>query len=147
MAKFRLQPADRELKMKYRAFNKGAKQFTARVQVTHLDIMNQHSQQSKTDDLSMATLDSEEVPTAIWEQEVREFQTTLELLSDGGVGYLPETKHNGRVRLYFENWNSLGLFTQRWKLDKLNETIKHLAVDVVAGCESQVDWSYVPHNK
>ena len=42
----------------------------------------------------------------------------------------------------FENWNSLGVFTHNWKLDRLKYLIKHLHVDLLAGCELQCDWSF-----
>jgi len=67
----------------------------------------------------------------------------LELLEDGGVGYMPDKKHNGWIRLMFENWNSLGIYTQSWKVDRLNYLVKHLNIDIVAGCECQTDWSFV----
>ena len=68
---------------------------------------------------------------------------TLELLKNGGTGSLSEHKSHGWIRLMFENWNSLGIGTQSWKLDRLNYLIKHLRIDVVAGCESQCNWSMV----
>jgi hypothetical protein len=72
----------------------------------------------------------------------------LELLEDGGMGYMPDKKHNGWIRLMFENWNSLGIYTQSWKIDRLNYLIKHLSIDIVAGCECQTDWSFVnPDNQ
>ena len=44
----------------------------------------------------------------------------LELLQEGGKGYLPERKAGGWIRIMFKNWNSLGIFTHRWKVDRLN---------------------------
>jgi len=48
----------------------------------------------------------------------------VELLEDGGIGFLPERKKRGWVRLMFENWNSLGVFSHHWKIDCLNYLIK-----------------------
>ena len=70
----------------------------------------------------------------------------MQLLQLGGTGYLPTRKQHGWVRLIFENWNSLGVGTQSWKLDRLNYLIKHLQIDVLAGCESQCNWSKVDPN-
>jgi hypothetical protein len=67
----------------------------------------------------------------------------IELLEDGGVGYMPEKKGHGWVRIMFENWNSLGVCTQSWKFDRLNYLVKRLNIDIVAGCECQTDWSKV----
>ena len=77
------------------------------------------------------------------DKENREMRHMLELLEDGGVGYMSEKKHNGWVRLMFENWNSLGIYTQSWKMDRLNYLIKHLDIDIIAGCECQTDWSFI----
>ena len=44
---------------------------------------------------------------------------------------------------HVENWNSLGIFTHSWKLDRLNYLLKHLKIAVVTGCETQCDWSIV----
>ena len=66
----------------------------------------------------------------------------LGLLQEGGAGYMPKQKASGWVRLMFENWNSLGVFTHKWKIDRLNYMIQNLQVDVVAGWETQCDWSF-----
>ena len=50
----------------------------------------------------------------------------IELLKSGGTGSLSEDKSNSWVYLMFENWNSLGIGTQSWKMDCLNYLIKHL---------------------
>ena len=75
--------------------------------------------------------------------EHREMQRTLELLKDCGVGYMPKKKRNGWVRIMFENWNSLAIHTQSWKLDRLNYLVGKLNIDVIAGCECQTDWMIV----
>ena len=76
-------------------------------------------------------------------KETREMKRTLELLQNGGTGSLKEKKSHGWIRLMFENWNSLGIGTQRWKVDRLNYLIKHLRIDIIAGCESQCNWTMV----
>jgi hypothetical protein len=48
----------------------------------------------------------------------------------------------------FENWNSLGIGTQSWKIDRLNYLLTHLSIDIIAGCESQCNWTMVDtHNQ
>ncbi len=71
----------------------------------------------------------------------------MEMLHDGGVGYMPYKKESGWIQIMFENWNSLGITTQSWKMDRLNNLIDRLQIDVIAGCESQCDWSMVPQDK
>jgi hypothetical protein len=60
---------------------------------------------------------------------------------------MPEKKAGGWVQIMFENWNSLGIFTHRWKLNRLNYLIQQLQVDIVGGCETQCDWSFVEDSK
>ena len=40
----------------------------------------------------------------------------------------------------FENFNSIGIGTQNWKMDRLNHLVKQLQIDVVSGCETNLDW-------
>jgi hypothetical protein len=47
----------------------------------------------------------------------------------------------------FENWNSLGIFSHSWKMERLNHMVTDLHVDIVAGCETQCDWSLVPPHR
>ena len=76
-----------------------------------------------------------------------EMNRTLALLSEGGTGFLPTHKPSGYIRLMFENWNSLGIFTHSWKIDRINYLIKRHQIDIVAGCESQCNWTKVPRHK
>jgi hypothetical protein len=81
------------------------------------------------------------------ETELREMNQLITLLQEGGVGYMPSKKSDGWVCLMFENWNSLGLFTHSWKIDRLNYLIRDLQVDLIAGCETQCDWRFVPPHR
>ena len=47
------------------------------------------------------------------------------------------------MQIIFENWNSLGIHTQSWKLDQLNYLVGKPNIDVIAGCECQTDWTMV----
>jgi len=76
--------------------------------------------------------------------DIRKMEQLVHLLQDGGVGFMPKRKGGGWVRVMFENWNSLGIFTHGWKVDRLNQLINNLQVDIVAGCESQCHWTLVP---
>lgn len=138
-----------ELKRKYRAFLKGYDKFRERCQPKDEDIMKEinrrglepddhHYAQPKHTETTVTEL-SDALDT-----EHREMSHLIDLLRDGGVGYMPERKPSGWVRLMFENWNSLGIHTHSWKMDRLNHLVRSLQVDIVAGCESQCDWSLVP---
>jgi hypothetical protein len=138
-----------ELKNKYRRFLKGYHDFRETCKVKHDDV--EHAMRrgpGEPDDYlyrDEVDIDTHQVVQARY-TEAREMRRTIELLQDGGVGYLPEHKRSGWIRLMFENWNSLGVFTNTWKVDRLKYLIKHLEIDIVAGCEVQCDWSFVGHS-
>lgn len=74
------------------------------------------------------------------EVEQREMNSLLELFSHGGAGFMSERKRPGWIRLMFENFNSIGVGTQDWKIDRLNALIESLEVEVLLGCETNIDW-------
>jgi hypothetical protein len=81
------------------------------------------------------------------DKEQREMERLVEFLREGGLEYLPEKKKDGWVRIMFENWNSLGVFTQSWKIERLNNLTQQLQIDIVMGCEAQCDWTFTEHGK
>lgn len=67
----------------------------------------------------------------------------LKLLAHGGAGFMAEVKRPGWIRILFKNFNSIGIGTQDWKIDRLNSLIESLHIDVMAGCETNIDWRLV----
>ena len=67
----------------------------------------------------------------------------ISLLEHGGVGYLDATKRSGWIHIMFENFNSIGIGTQDWKMDCLNHIIRELKIDVLPGCETNTDWRFI----
>jgi hypothetical protein len=53
---------------------------------------------------------------------------------------MSEKKRSGWVRLMFENFNSIGVGSQDWKIDRLNSLLESLDIDMLLGCETNVDW-------
>ncbi|KAL3803357.1 hypothetical protein HJC23_009321 [Cyclotella cryptica] len=126
------------MKRKYRAFLAGYDKFSTRCCPTDDDIVKEVRRQGREGDTHTASTQS-----ALCTEQ-REMAHLIDLLKDGGVGFMPERKAGGWIRLMFENWNSLGISTHTWKIDRLNHLITSLQVDVIAGCESQCDWRLVP---
>ena len=54
-------------------------------------------------------------------------------------GFIPKDKPDDSWCLLFENWNSLGIFTGKKKVEHMDRLIKQYNVDTVTGCESQCD--------
>ena len=139
--------ASQSLKDKYRAFQKGYTTFSRRIIPTHHALSHATSTTNAgfNDDTHYYEPGTDNVPqhkiNLALSQESHEMRRMMELLEDGGVGFMPDKKDSGWVRVMFENWNSLGVFTQSWKIDRLNYLIKRLQVDIVAGCESQCNWA------
>ena len=65
---------------------------------------------------------------------------------DGQYGYVPREKPNNTIRLLYENFNSLGVFAtgkaRRRKVNRLKQLLREYGADILAGCETQVDWRY-----
>lgn len=142
----RTQNPNEHLRRKYRSFNRGAAKFGKKLKATADDIRRSHD--GLTQELEDAQLGASTITAACnldaSQAEIREIQRTMELLEDGAVGYMPEDKKAGRVRIWFENVNSLCVFTQKWKLSKINnEIIPDLQVDLLLCCETQCDWRMV----
>ena len=67
-----------------------------------------------------------------------------------GHGHIDKTKPDGTVRLSFENWNSLKVFTERDlnKVHRIETTRRLYDVDIMTGVESQANWDEVePHRR
>jgi hypothetical protein len=131
------------MKRKYRAFLAGYKKFSNRCIPTDEDIAKEVRQRGReVDDHHYSftrggAFTSTQTRTAL-STEQREMTHLIDLLQDGGVGFMPRRKAGGWIRLMFKNWNSLGISTHTWKMDRLNHLIHSLQVDVVAGCKSIV---------
>jgi len=55
-------------------------------------------------------------------------------------GKAPGAKPDNCVRVVVENFNSLGVFTNGVKINALNKLCCKFNTDILAGCETQVDW-------
>jgi hypothetical protein len=95
--KWKRAKSDEDLKQKYRDFSKGAAAFAARIQVSDKDIQEaMHSSSASGGQLEQAVPAADltgETVTA----EMSELRRTMELLRDGGYGYLPQHKQSGNV--------------------------------------------------
>jgi hypothetical protein len=55
-------------------------------------------------------------------------------------GQTPQEKPDDCICISMENFNSLGVFTKGTKINSLNKLCWRFNTDVLAGCETQVDW-------
>jgi hypothetical protein len=55
-------------------------------------------------------------------------------------GKAPGSKPDNFVCVMMENFNSLGIFTNGVKINALNKLCRKFKTDILAGCETQVDW-------
>ena len=137
---------------KYRAFHKGYHKFRQHLLPTHQTLSRAAywPHDNNTDNTHYYDPHSGTIPhhqvDLYRSQESREMKRMMEFLEDGGVGFMPDKKDGGWIRVMFENWNSLGVFTHSWKMDRLNYLIRRLRIDIVAGCECQCDWTMVDHD-
>jgi hypothetical protein len=141
--KWKYRTPDSALKDKYRSFDAGREDFLQSISVTHSDITeHMHASSGSRMGIPRHEDNGSRTPLDCFSQEVHDMQRALDFLEDGGHGHLPKRKRNGIIRIAFENWNSLGVHTNSWKIDKLNGLIRRLHLDIVAACEVQCDWRF-----
>ena len=84
------------LKHKYRSFNRGSKKFLTSIIPSHEDLAQPQIDRTMQDNSqyfepNSASISMNRLNTAA-DQESREMRHMLELLDDGGVGYMPDKK-------------------------------------------------------
>ena len=147
--RFRASQMSRRQKKRMRQLTSGSKKFMKTLELSHEELRDG----VKTFDRSTADLS---VPRGVdpdlsavaqaSSTEAREINSLLQLLHEGGVGMLSQEKRAGWVRIMFENSNSIGIGTQNWKMERLNHLVKDLKIDIVAGCETNLDWRQLPES-
>ena len=84
------------LKNKYRSFNKGSKKFLSGIIPSHDDLARPQIDRTMQDNSQYFEPNSDSISThrlhMAADQESREMRHMLELLEDGGVGYMPDKK-------------------------------------------------------
>ena len=79
------------------------------------------------------------------QSERKVIQDLLSSWDAGAFGFIPSEKPDGRIRVMFENWNSLKLLQPgKRHVGRLNSLINQLQIDCVAGCEAGFNWSNMP---
>ena len=76
-------------------------------------------------------------------------KTAMEGWLQHGLGRIDKDKPDGTVRLSFENWNSLKVFTERNlnKVHRIETTRKEYGVDIMTGVETQANWDNVKDDR
>ena len=84
------------LKNKYRSFNKGSKKFLSGIIPSHDDLARPQIDRTMQDNSQYFEPNSDSISThrlhMAADQESREMRHMLELLEDGGMGYMPDKK-------------------------------------------------------
>ena len=126
----------------------GARKFKRRLQVSASKIINyvnrehrhrQYKEKNNRDELQVSTMEMilmEQVAMNTVSLEVEEFDWR------DRYGNFPRKNPEDCSRLMLENWNSLGLFTQKKKVSDVNMMIAQYEVYGLGGCEPQADWRF-----
>jgi hypothetical protein len=69
------------------------------------------------------------------------------LQATGAYGHAPRAKSAHTVRIAMENFNSLCVLSGNEKIMSLNNMCREYKVDILCGCETQIDWRQVPQSK
>lgn len=134
--------ADERAKRKFRCFLSGRKQFKKWLKHTHKEL--QDGVKAVDPNFSNDTTPSNLVPTnsqvhCAGVVKQHEMNLLLQLLSHGSVGFMSKEKHSGWITIMSKNFNSIGIGMQDWKIDHLNSLDSSLHIDVLAGCERNLE--------
>jgi hypothetical protein len=67
--------------------------------------------------------------------------------NDDKYGHAPREKPSNSIRLVMENFNSLCITSRNKKITAINNLCCNFRVDLLCGCETQVDWRMVPNTR
>jgi hypothetical protein len=62
-------------------------------------------------------------------------------------GHAPCKKPDHSIRIVMENFNSLCVTSGNSKINTINNLCRDFKVDILCGCETQVDWRQVPESR
>ncbi len=69
------------------------------------------------------------------------------LVRDKKHGYAPREKPTHSIQIVMENINSLNVVSGNAKVNAINNLCHDFKVDILCGCETQVDWRMVPQDQ
>ncbi len=133
------------------SFDRGARSFIARNRPTNETLIEMTTRKSrrakrKIKDTSLkatALQLAQAQSTAL--QQVETTRTSLQATSK--YGHSPRLKPAHTVRIAMENFNSLCVTSGNAKITALNNICREYNVDILCGCETQVDWRQVPQSR
>ena len=131
--------------------NRGAAKFLAAATPTIGDLM-EHTQQRHT---QITRPMDKFVPTAEVLEKARVNKEARESVqreysgmeTKGAYGNIPIIKPDDSIRLMYENFSSLSVFStgamRHKKIWQINKLMADYGVDILAGCETRTDWRFV----
>ena len=145
------QYASREAVERRNGLNRGAKTFLSAAIPTIGDFMEhtmqRHTRITRPIDNFVPTsevLEGARVNREAQESVRREYSG---MESRGAYGNIPRIKPDDSIRLMYENFSSLSVFStgamRHKKIRQINNLMTDYGVDILAGCETRTDWRFV----
>ena len=79
---------------------------------------------------------------------LRQVETTrVSLQATCKYGHAPRLKPDHTIRIAMENFNSLCVMSGNAKITTVNNMCREYNVDILCGCETQIDWRQVPQSR
>ena len=130
------------------SFNRGTLTFTSRNRPTNSELIQMATRKSRRDrkkkkDLSIQLNSyhlANEESTAL--RQVIATSASMQKLNK--YGHIPRLKPSHSIRIAMENFNSLCVLSGNEKINELNNICREYTVDILCGCETQIDWRQVP---
>jgi len=143
--------AARSFQAQFRQFDTGSKKFKEKLKATSSELIDFVNKDNKytTNRQRNTGLAAAAVELARRESRAASLihHQVAELLRTGKYGHAPRLKPDNCFCLMFENWNSLGVFTRKDKINQINDMSRQYEVDMIAGCETQADWRFAPEEQ
>jgi hypothetical protein len=70
--------------------------------------------------------------------------TNTEVWKNEKYGHAPQEKPKHLIQIVMENFNSLCMLSGNAKITAINNLCRDFKVDLLCGCETQIDWQQVP---
>jgi len=142
--------AARSFDDQFRQFDRGSKKYRKKFRpsfenlVQHVNREHRKARaKQKRPDLRVNALELAQVEREASSAIRREVE---ELEKSGKYGHVAKRKPDNTIRIFFENFNSLGVWAtgkaRRKKIRCWKRLLKEYDVDLFAGCETQTDWRF-----
>ena len=129
-------------------FNSGTLTFTSQNRPTNSELIQMATRKSRRDRKKRKDLSLQLTASHLAREESIALRQVISTSTDmqklNKYGHIPRLKPSHSIRIAMENFNSLSVLSGNEKINELNHLCREYTVDILCGCETQIDWRQVP---